>query len=108
MKYTDKKDQRNIRRLTLVFSLIVLVVLIVVLGVLSVAAFALVEVGAIASEDGITTWHIIIFMAIASVVLGTIISFITSKMILSPLNMMTSKIKSLSKAQKYLKGTKII
>ncbi len=96
MKYADKKDQRNIRRLTLVFSLIVLAVLIVVLGLSSLAAFVLVEVGAIASEEGITTSHIILFMAITSVVLGTIISIIASKMILSPLNMMTSKINSLA------------
>ncbi|MBE6674339.1 MAG: HAMP domain-containing histidine kinase [Ruminococcaceae bacterium] len=96
MKYADKRDQRNIRKLTLVFSLIVLAVLVAVLALSSLAAFILVEMGAIASEDGITTSHIILFMAITSVVLGTIISIITSKMILSPLNMMTSKINSLA------------
>lgn len=99
MKYLNKKDQKNICKLTLVFSLIVLAVLIVVLGISSFTAYILIEVGAIASEDGIGTSHIIIFMAITSVVLGISISFIASKMILSPLNMMTSKIKSLADGQ---------
>ena len=96
MKYSNKRDQRNIRRLTLVFSLFVLGILIVVLGLCSLAAYLLVELGVIASEDGIRTWHIVVFMAICSLVLGTVISIITSKMILSPLNMMTSKINSLA------------
>ncbi|MBO4982740.1 MAG: HAMP domain-containing histidine kinase [Clostridia bacterium] len=96
MKYTNKKDQSNIRRLTLIFSLIVLAVLIVVLGLSSLAAFILIEVGVISPEEGIGTSHIILFMAISSVALGTIISIIASKMILSPLNMVTSKIKSLA------------
>jgi signal transduction histidine kinase len=96
MKYANKQDQRNIRKLTLVFSLIVLVVLIVVLGLSSLTAYILIEVGVIADEDGIGASHIILFMAITSVVLGTVISIIASKMILSPLNMVTSKIKSLA------------
>ena len=96
MKYTNKRDQKNIQKLTLVFSLIVLAVLVVVLGLSSLTAFILVEVGVIANEDGISTSHIILFMAITSVVLGTIISIIASKMILSPLNMITSKLRSLA------------
>lgn len=96
MKYANKQDQRNIRKLTLVFSLIVLVVLIVVLGLSSLTAYILIEVGVIANEGGIGASHIILFMAITSVVLGTVISIIASKMILSPLNMVTSKIKSLA------------
>ena len=96
MKYSNKKDQKNIRKLTFIFSLIVLAVLIVVLGISSLTAYILIEVGAIASEDGIGTSHIIIFMTITSIVLGTAISIITSKMILSPLNMVTSKINSLA------------
>lgn len=96
MKYANKRDQTNIRKLTLIFSLIVLIVLIVVLGLSSLTAYILIEVGVIAKEDGIGASHIILFMAITSVALGTIISIIASKMILSPLNMVTSKIKSLA------------
>ncbi len=96
MKYANKRDQKNIRKLTLIFSLIVLAVLIVVLGLSSLTAYILIEVGVIAKEDGIGASHIILFMAITSVALGTIISIIASKMILSPLNMVTSKIKSLA------------
>ncbi|MBO4982705.1 MAG: HAMP domain-containing histidine kinase [Clostridia bacterium] len=47
-------------------------------------------------NEGIQVSHIILFMAITSLVMGTIISIITSKMILSPLNMITSKINSLA------------
>ena len=96
MKYTNKRDQRNIRRLTLVFSLIVLGVLVVVLGLCSLAAYLLVELGVIADESGIMTWHIIVFMAVCSLVLGTLISILVSKMFLSPMNMMRSKIYSLA------------
>lgn len=96
MKYANKQDQRNIRKLTLVFSLIVLIVLIVVLGLSSLTAYILIEVGVLADEDGIGASHIILFMAITSVVLGTVISIIASRMFLSPLNMVTSKIKSLA------------
>ena len=96
MKYSNKKDQKNIQKLTLIFSLIVLGVLIIVLGISSLTAYILIEVGALASDDGIGASHIIIFMAITSVVMGTALSIITSKMILSPLNMVTSKINSLA------------
>lgn len=96
MKYANKKDKENIRRLTVMFSLIVLAVLIVVLGISALAAYLLVELEVIASEDGITATHIVIFMAISSIVMGTAISYISSKIILSPLNMMTSKLKSLA------------
>lgn len=96
MKYSNKKDKKNIQKLTLTFSLIVLAVLIIVLGISSLTAYILIEVGAIASKDGIGASHIIIFMAITSVVMGTALSFIASKLILSPLNMVTSKLNSLA------------
>ena len=96
MKYTNEKDRQNIRRLTLIFSLIVLAVLLIVLGLSSVTAFILVEFGILSGEEGIGAWDIVLFMAISSIVMGTIISYISSKMILSPLNMVTSKIKSLA------------
>lgn len=95
MKYLNKRDQKNIRKLTLIFSLIVLGVLIVVLGLSALSVLILVEVG-ILKEGGFGVPHIILFMAISSVVLGTSISIIASKMILSPLNMVTSKINSLA------------
>ena len=97
MKYSYAKDKKNIRKLTVFFSLIVLSVLIVVLGLSSLTAYILVEVGALAGDDGIGASEIVIFMAISSVVMGTIISIISSKMILSPLNMITSKLKSLTR-----------
>ena len=96
MKYSYAKDKKNIRKLTVFFSLIVLAVLVVVLGISALTAYILVEVGALAGEDGIGATEIVIFVAISSVVMGTIISIISSKMILSPLNMMTSKLKSLT------------
>ena len=96
MKYTDKKDAYNIRRLTLFFSLIVLGTLISVLGLSSLTIYILDEAQVISDEGGITVAHIILFMAICSVTMGTAISVITSKLFLSPLNMVTSKINSLA------------
>lgn len=95
MKYINKRDQKNIRKLTLIFSLIILAVLIVVLGLSSLAAYILFEAGII-KEDGMGTPQVILFMAITSVGMGTAISFVASKMILSPLNMVTSKLNSLA------------
>ncbi|MBQ7226251.1 MAG: HAMP domain-containing histidine kinase [Clostridia bacterium] len=96
MKYQNKKDQQNIRKLTIIFSFVVLGVLLATLGLSSLTAYILVEVGAIASEDGIGTSTIVLFMAICSVVMGASISIIASKLFLSPLNMVTSKINNLA------------
>lgn len=96
MKYSNKKDKQNIRRLTVMFSFIVLGVLIVVLGLSSLTAYLFDALGVISGEDGISATHIVIFMAISSVVMGTAISYISSKMILSPLNMISSKLNSLA------------
>ena len=67
MKYTNEKDRQNIRRLTLIFSLIVLAVLLIVLGLSSVTAFILVEFGILSGEEGIGAWDIVLFMAISPV-----------------------------------------
>ena len=96
MKYSNKKDEHNIRRLTFIFSLIVLSVLIGVLGLSGLTMYILVEAGVIAGEEGITTSHIVLFMAICSISMGTAISIITSKLFLSPLNMINSKLNSLA------------
>ena len=95
MKYLNKRDQKNIRRLTLIFSLFVLGVLVVVLGLSTLATYILHWVGIIKS-DSISAPQLLLFMAISSIVMGTIISIITSKMFLSPLNMVTSKLNSLA------------
>ena len=100
MKYSNKKDAKNIRKLTLIFSLIVLAVLIVVLGLSSLTAYVLVKMHVLSGEnEGIGVSHIILFMAITSVVMGTIISIIASKVILTPLNLVSSKINSLANGQ---------
>ena len=100
MKYSNKKDAKNIRKLTLIFSLIVLAVLIVVLGLSSLTAYILVKMHVLSGEnEGIGVSHIILFMAITSVVMGTIISIIASKVILTPLNLVSSKINSLANGQ---------
>ena len=99
MKYSDKKDKKNIRKLTFVFSLMVSAILVVVLGLTAITVYILIEVGVLNSKGGIGASHIIIFTAISSLVMGTIISFVTSKIILSPLNMVTSKINSLASGQ---------
>ena len=100
MKYSNKKDAKNIRKLTLIFSLIVLAVLIVVLGLSSLTAYILVKMHVLSAEnEGIGVSHIILFMAITSVVMGTIISIIASKVILTPLNLVSSKINSLANGQ---------
>jgi len=96
MKYSYERDKNNIRRFTLMFSLMVLGVLVVVLGISAFTAYLLDALGVLASDGGISATQIVIFMASCSVIMGTIISVITSKMILSPLNMMTSKLKSLT------------
>lgn len=96
MKYSNQKDKSNIRRLSVIFSLTVLGVLLVVLGISAFTAFLLDSLGVLSSEDGFDATQITIFMAISSVVMGTAISIITTKMILSPLNMIISKLKSLS------------
>ena len=96
MKYSNQKDKTNIRRLTVTFSIMVLGVLVVVLGLSAFTAYLLDALGVLASDGGISATQIVIFMAISSVVMGTTISVITSKMILSPLNMITSKLKSLT------------
>lgn len=96
MKYANQKDKTNIRKLTVTFSLIVLAVLVIVLGISVFTVFLLDELEVLASKDGISVTQIVIFMAISSVVMGTIISAITSKLILSPLNMITSKLNSLA------------
>lgn len=96
MKYSYQRDKTNIRRLTVTFSIMVLAVLVVVLGLSAFTAYLLDALGVLASDGGISATQIVIFMAISSVVMGTTISVITSKMILSPLNMITSKLKSLT------------
>lgn len=96
MKYYNQKDKTNIRRLTVTFSIMVLGVLVLVLGLSAFTAYLLDALGVLASDGGISATQIVIFMAISSVVMGTTISVITSKMILSPLNMITSKLKSLT------------
>lgn len=96
MKYYNEKDKHNIRKLTVTFSLMVLGVLILVLGLSAFTAYLLDALGVLASDGGISATQIVIFMAICSVLMGTVISVITSKMILSPLNMTISKLKSLT------------
>ncbi len=96
MKYSNQKDKTNIRRLTITFSFMVLGVLVVVLGFSAFTAYLLDALGVLASDGGISATQIVIFMASCSVVMGTIISAIASKMILSPLNMITSKLKNLA------------
>ncbi len=96
MKYSNQKDKSNIRRLSITFSLIVLAVLLAVLAISAFTAFFLEKLGVLSATDGFSATQIIIFMAISSVVMGTAISIITTKMILSPLNMIISKLKSLT------------
>lgn len=100
MKYTDKKDKKNIRKLTLIFSLIVLSVLVTVLAISYLVMSILSYAGALSNDaNGMSTYQIIVFMAIASVVMGVSISVITSKLFLSPLNMVISKIDSLASGE---------
>ena len=96
----DKKTDRKQRfSLTLTFSLVVFTILLGAISIAAVTVALLVRFKLIGGAESLKVSDVIIFMALISTVLGTVITFLVLKFPLRPINTLINKMNSLAKGR---------
>ncbi len=93
MKKTEKKDRLT---LTILYSIIVFLVQFFSIMVAGIAAYIFIKTGVLTEDGGITLRSMISFMGFVSLMIGIILTVVSSKISLRPVNKLINKMNGLA------------